>query len=228
MIAHLMGLDANQEFVQPFDGSWDDEEYQYQAQGDGTEPIQELALDSPFCVNSPVQTDPSDPAPFSPERLLMQSRPEVVGPPILTLSGWVPPGRGWTGPVSGEVLKGEDGQGLLPPTERKWVARKKNQVRKGDGPDSQPDPAGRDNYRYEDGYFYQRLRDMIQKAPAKVVIAFCKAVMRASPAGLSPTNRWVTRRVPCAYGWLDENRMFISEEVVEECIGSLRMSGLLR
>jgi hypothetical protein len=104
--------------------------------------------------------------------------------------------------------------------------RRKNKIKKGEGVDSKPDLAGRDNYNYERGYFYPVLRSRIRKSPSMALRVFCKAIHAAFPYGLSLWNRCVTRRIACGYCWLDENRHYIPETLVESCISQLKTTGL--
>jgi hypothetical protein len=108
---------------------------------------------------------------------------------------------------------------VVPGRERE---RKRNRIKKGDGPDALADPAGRDGYPFVEGYFYQRLEHMIVKSPSKSVFAFCKEVVKRRPPKLSRTNRWVYRRMANAYAWLDQNRSVISETIIEDCLEELR------
>jgi hypothetical protein len=104
--------------------------------------------------------------------------------------------------------------------------RKCNKVSKGKGPDSVPDPAGRDNYNYQAGHFFRVLQPRIDKKPAEVLKFICRAISRHRPRGLSQMNRWVTRRTRCAYAWLDENRDCISDELLNTCFSELAEAGI--
>jgi hypothetical protein len=100
--------------------------------------------------------------------------------------------------------------------------RRKNQVKKGCGPDSKRDECGRDNYPYQEGYFYKVLSETLgRQAPSTFVrdfVSFAAAdkkdgqedyLRQVARKELSPANRWAKRRMPCAYGWLDENKEVI-------------------
>jgi hypothetical protein len=96
--------------------------------------------------------------------------------------------------------------------------RKKCTIKKGDGPDARKDPANRDHYQYECGYFYTTLTNYYGgRPPASFVLGLCKFVTDKKSdicqnplrdqarRKISPANRFVKRRLACAYGWLDEN-----------------------
>jgi hypothetical protein len=104
---------------------------------------------------------------------------------------------------------------------REKTPRKRNQIKKGKGPDPRPDPEGRDNYRFREGWSYPRLKDRIHNVPAKVVFDLCRAIVRRRPGGLSAPNRWVKRRVACAFAWLDENRGSIGDLLLEACLAEV-------
>jgi hypothetical protein len=103
--------------------------------------------------------------------------------------------------------------------------RRKNKIKKGEGPDARPDPEKRDNYVYVGKAFFELLRGRIRKSPAKAVEKLCQAIHRALPHGLTKWNRWVYRREPCAYYWLDQNRELIPDALVESCIRELALGG---
>jgi hypothetical protein len=119
------------------------------------------------------------------------------------------------------------GWGAAPVCSAGRQPRKRNKVSKGKGPDSAPDPAGRDNYPYQDGHFFRVLEARTTRKPAEVLRFICKAINRHQPRGLSTMNRFVTRRKPCGYGWLDENRHCISDELVDTCFLELAAAGIV-
>jgi hypothetical protein len=178
----------------------------------------------------PVSNGHSELTPSSSEwittRDCRQSGPSV-SVPHPTLSALTVPGLGYRLQIPGTFFDGNGGVLLRHPFGAKIPARRKNCIRKGDGPDSRPDPASRDRYSYMQGFFYAQLSGKMQKSASKAVFNFCKAVVKAHPPGLSLTNRWVYRRVACAYCWLDENQQRIPQAVVEKCMEELRGMGLL-
>jgi hypothetical protein len=105
--------------------------------------------------------------------------------------------------------------------------RKRKKIRKADGPDGFADPAGRDSYLAERGFVHWRLSARIKKSPSVAVTRFCRLIAKSNPPGLSPSNRWVFLRTPNAFRWLDENRRFISEDVMNQCFASLAADGLM-
>jgi hypothetical protein len=121
------------------------------------------------------------------------------------------------------VLKQEPN--LMTPSKVKQP--KRNKIKKGEGSDARPDPAGRDKYDFQKGYFFRKLKPLVHKQHSKVVTSLCKLVEGQRPPGLSEVNRWVMRRMPCAYGWLDENRGSISEELFNNCIVKMVEQGVL-
>jgi hypothetical protein len=105
--------------------------------------------------------------------------------------------------------------------------RKPNKIPKGDGPDGRPDPAGRDSYEFEGGYFHSLLAPRIKKTPSQAVIRFARCVAASNLPGLTPTNRWVGKRTANAYGWLDENKAVITGAVIAQCWAQLAAEGYL-
>jgi hypothetical protein len=92
------------------------------------------------------------------------------------------------------------------------------------GIDERPDPMGRDKYPYPSGHFHPLLTAVIHRNPSKAVFIFCRAIMKANLPHLTPANRFVHRRISCAYGWLDENQHQIPENVVGEYLAQLQAS----
>jgi hypothetical protein len=95
--------------------------------------------------------------------------------------------------------------------------RRKNKIKKGDGPDAKGDP--NDHYPFYEGFAYSHLRRHFGKnPPASVVFEVCRAVVRLAPGQLSEQNRWAKRRLPNAYAWLDANRATISDALLDRCL----------
>jgi hypothetical protein len=104
--------------------------------------------------------------------------------------------------------------------------RKKNKVRKGDGVDSRrnsPDPLNRDDYPFKGGHFWQLLiqrfgeKALNQKRPN----CFCKELRDRLPSGTTAAGRWnrfVLRRRPCAFAWLDSHEAVISDSMIDACL----------
>jgi hypothetical protein len=105
--------------------------------------------------------------------------------------------------------------------------RKPNRIKKGEGADACPDPAGRDHYPFRGGHFHRRLLGTpVGRGDVQVLFKFCRAVLGWVQHGLSKENRWTFRRKSNAYAWLDENKDVISEEVIEKCLRTLRRNGV--
>jgi hypothetical protein len=96
--------------------------------------------------------------------------------------------------------------------------RKPNKIPKGKGNDAAPDPAGGDDYRYQNGYHFNKLKPFIHKRHAEAIKFICQAIHQYNPPGLRPKNRCVTKRMRCAYKWLDKNRDCISDELLNQCL----------
>jgi hypothetical protein len=105
---------------------------------------------------------------------------------------------------------------------------RKNRVRKGEGEDARPDPAGRDRYDFKLGKFFAILNARTTtKQTMKVVQTFCQTVHERAPTGLSDWNRFVKRRKACAYSWLDENAGVIGNELIAQCLVELESKGVI-
>jgi hypothetical protein len=103
--------------------------------------------------------------------------------------------------------------------------KKKNKIKKGQGADGVPDPCGRDNYPFEKGYFYTLLKQRLRARPLKPqLMDFCAAIEERTPTPLPARNRWAKRRLPNAYGWLDECRESISPVLVDAAFAALRIN----
>jgi hypothetical protein len=115
--------------------------------------------------------------------------------------------------------------GFLTGIQPRWKPRKPNKVRKGDGPESVPDPEGYDDYEYQKSPFFRKLKPLIKKRHSRILKLLCKAIRQHQPEGLSIPNRWAMRRVPCSYAWLDRNQTVISDDLLMTCLMELRQNG---
>jgi hypothetical protein len=221
MIHHSTVLYADQSFVQPSD----DEELNglgsLMDQPDGSEePSHDTKSEIANCSPA-VTSESSDATPVTPPRMPPNrvSRARHLVPPALMAhfvsTCW---GRG--------DLQFAVSCGVAPIVLPGCRGRKHNKTPKGQGPDSAPDPAGRDRYEYHTGHFYKIFEARIKKRHADALRFICNAISKHHSQGLTRMNRWVTRRVPCGYAWLDENRQCISDELLSICFSELAASGL--
>jgi hypothetical protein len=106
--------------------------------------------------------------------------------------------------------------------------RKPNRIPKGQGKEADPDALGRDGYDYQNlSFFYRLLMARLGDKPHQpVTFGLCKAVIKMALPGLTEVNRWVTRRMPCAFCWLEENRQLIYGRVLDCCLHELATSGI--
>jgi hypothetical protein len=89
--------------------------------------------------------------------------------------------------------------------------RKKNNIPKGFGPDSRPDP--RDGYLFANGHFAKLLRKHFEKLPAMPkLVLLCKAIKARYGNALTAFSRISKRRLPNTFSWLDENQAVINDQ----------------
>jgi hypothetical protein len=99
-----------------------------------------------------------------------------------------------------------------------------NSVKKGDGPEGKlRNGHPKDNYAYKENYFFNYLQHHLGKQPTKpVVMGLLHLVLKRYGDRLKKPVRPVYRRVPCAYGWLDDHRKCIESAWLSECLPELR------
>jgi hypothetical protein len=105
------------------------------------------------------------------------------------------------------------------------ASTKKNRVRKGEGPDAGPDRLGRDHYAFRIGHFYALLKQRLGWEPWKwELMAFCTAIEDGALGLPEKRNRYARRRMPNAYGWLDDNQARsggIPQDVVDAAFAAI-------
>jgi hypothetical protein len=93
---------------------------------------------------------------------------------------------------------------------------KKNQIRKGEGKDGQPDQY--DKYLFVDEWAYGVIRKCADCAPkARQVFDIC-TLLEQRCRDLSIRNRAAKRRLPNAYCWIDRNKDSIPVEVLSDVV----------
>lgn len=105
--------------------------------------------------------------------------------------------------------------------------RKKNRIPKRQGPDSQPDPRGRDRRDLQQSFFFKLLGPHIKKQHSQTIQKIGRALLLRGPPCLKDNwNQCVFQRMKCAYGWMDDNQEHISLELLNECLLEVGQSAL--
>jgi hypothetical protein len=161
-----------------------------------------------YCSDGEFLECPSDSSSASPYFASAVSSPEVRSPvpkgPDSPVNGMVqyPPFPA-TDALESEPLLCIPGH-LLLCCEAMAQKSKKNAIKKGDGPDSKPDPD--DDYAFNKGAFYHFFKKEIGgEPPASLAKALVKEISTTFRGVVEKPRRMQFRRQACAHAWLDRN-----------------------